>query len=369
MKTKKATKGLRRTKKVTKRVIKRVSRRDPKKVAALKRIRARQPWHRRLVLHPISVMVILCAGVLIVGWTYQTVADYYSLTATVAATPLTQGAVITSPVNNAIVRTSPITVSGTCPYPSYVKLYRNSTFSGVAWCLSNDTFSISSSLFVGQNDLRAQDYNITDQPGPATPSVTVNYAPPSVSVVPGPNNTIKTTSPQASPPQPPLFIASDFHYQTFTQGSTFSWSLQVDGGKAPYTLFIDWGDGQSSSLYFTTDPTFNISHTYSKPGYYVVTVTVTDSTGAKSVLQLAALIKSKSGSNVFAPVTTSKCASPGSGASCETTSGGSSFWPLFSFLPKSLLILWPAFVAVLLMLISFWLGERQEYAVLRRKRA
>lgn len=359
MKTKKANARVRRTRKTAHKAIKRLPSRDPKKAAIKRRIRRRQPLHKRLVLHPLSIMIILCAGIFIAGWTFKTVADYYSLTATVAAPPLTQGAVITSPVNNSVVSTTPITVSGTCPYQSYIKLYRNSTFSGVAWCLADDTFSITTSLFVGQNNLQAQDYNVTNQPGPSTPSVTVTYAPPSVSVVPQSSNSPKTTSPPATnTKQPPLFIASDFHYQTFTVGSKYSWSLQIEGGKAPYTVFVDWGDGQSSSLYFASNPTFNIDHTYSKPGYYVITVTVTDSTGATSVLQLAALVKGKAGTSVFTPVTTSK-----------TPPSSTNFWSLFSFLPKSLYILWPSFLAVLLMLVSFWLGERQEYAVLRKRKA
>src|SRR6185437_8114462 len=81
------------------RAVTKLRRPDPKRAAIKRRVRRQSPLHKRIILHPLSVMIVLCAGVFITGWTYQVVADYYSLTAKVAAPALTQPAVITSPVD------------------------------------------------------------------------------------------------------------------------------------------------------------------------------------------------------------------------------------------------------------------------------
>src|SRR5690348_11337747 len=59
------------------------------------RIRRAQPVHKRVLLHPASVMCLLVAGVFIAGWTLHAAAASYGVTAKVPAPPLTDGAVIT----------------------------------------------------------------------------------------------------------------------------------------------------------------------------------------------------------------------------------------------------------------------------------
>jgi hypothetical protein len=337
-------------------------RRDPKKAAIKAKVRQNRPLHRKIVLHPASVMVILAAAVFIFSWTISVIADEINVTAKVPAPPLQTGAVIISPYNNAVIHDKPIDVSGTCPDSSYVKLLDNSTFSGVAWCINN-TFTITTDLYTGQNALQAQDYNITDDPGPITPAIDITYIPPLTAVSSG-NSTgsakTYTSQPGAKPVNVPnLFIGSNFHYQTVLYGHTFSWSLDINGGLPPYSVTINWGDGQTTKMSISTDPEFSISHVFKKPGYYAVIVNVMDSGSQSSLIQLAALVRSEGSVGVFSLINPSGPPSAPQPTLLEALRNT----------PSWLKLAWPSLLIVLLMLISFWLGEREQILAAYRKRA
>ena len=94
---------------------------------------------------------------------------------------------------------------------------------------------------------------------------------------------------------------------------------------------------------------FTISHTYKQGGYFAVLVNVTDSAGVKSVLQLVAIVRGK-GTTTFANTCTANC----------SASGQSSLWEFFKDTSKMLVLAWPTYLIVILMLCSFWLGEREQ---------
>ncbi len=311
-------------------------------------IRRRQPLHRRFLIHPITVFGLLCVGVFIAGWTVKTVAVSYTVNGRVPAPPLSQGAVITYPTDGQVFTSVPITVHGTCPQNSYVKLTLNGAFDGTAWCNANGTFDIQTGLMEGMNVLTAQDYNTTDDPGPATPSVHVTYAPPAQS--PGQPITQRPTRPQgivvtgpaAAGSTLPLFLSSEFHFQAFAPGSTFNWSVVVLGGRPPFYLLVDWSDGSTSSRLLDKNLALQIEHRYKKSGYYPVRIQATDANGQRAFLQLAALIKV-----------------PGTGGfALPTQPTGPGF---LSQHGHWLWLAWPAYGTIVLMTFSFWLGERQEF--------
>ncbi len=329
---------------------------NSRKLAAAKRLKRRNyPVHKKILLHPISIFGLLCIGVFIAGWTFQVVADTV-ITSVIEAPPLQDGAIITSPNDGATFSTSPIIITGTCPNNSYVKLYQNSVFDGVAWCSPNNTFSIESSLFIGINVLLAQAYNETDLAGPITPSIRVTYNPPNNLVAPA-NSQVgkisKTTNSTLSTNHTPLplLVGSDFHFKTFTVRNQFSWDIKLEGGTPPYELRIVWGDGQSSNIHFTTDPLFTIKHTFKTAGYYSIIIQASDSGNQQKSFQLAALITN---SNGLIPGVTSPTNKPSqlSLLSDLESNIGHQKW---------LLVAWPAYLTVFLMTISFWLGEKQEF--------
>ena len=321
-----------------------------RKATAKRRIRLARPAHIRIALHPLSMFTLLIAGVLITGWTFHTAAASYTVNAKVPAAPLTEGAVITSPADGLTTSTNSVVVSGTCPDTSYVTLMRNGIFSGVSACAVDHTFSISTALAEGANLLVAQDYNITDDPGPATPEITVNYAPPPSSggstANSGSNGSSSTGSKTIAQP---LLLVSDYRFKAVTTAETFSWNVIIKGGQAPYTMDIDWGDGGQSIQTYPSAQLVTLHHDYKTPGYFTVIVDLTDGLGSTTTLQLLAFIKA-----------------PGTGGILFTSGNISGEPPLGSLLlatlaaSRWLLVAWPSYVVVVLMVSSFWLGERQE---------
>jgi hypothetical protein len=325
---------------------------------AKRTMRGRRHWSRTALLHPTSVFCMLVLGVLLAGLSIRSLAEELQVNATVPAPPLQSGAVITSPVANQIFTSKPITVIGSCPDESYVKLFRNGSFSGVAPCQSL-SFSIETDLFAGLNTLQAQAYNLTDQAGPVTPTVDVTYTPPAAPVEPAQAQPpASKTAPDASPSpaqsrpdnntvsdQPPLLLWSDYKFTVITTGSVFRWTLRNQFGTAPYTAHVDWGDGKTSTQSVPGQDDFEIRHRYATSGYFKIVVTSKDAKGQTALLQLAALVKQPGAAGTIGSIV--------SGAPPVSTQHGQSF--------RWLWIAWPTYGVISLMAVSFWLGERREY--------
>ena len=67
-----------------------------------------------------------------------------------------------------------------------------------------------------------------------------------------------------------------------TAPASYLFEARTFGGTAPYTYHWDFGDGQQSDR-------DNVYHTYENPGTYIITVTVTDSTGQNASGSLSPL--------------------------------------------------------------------------------
>jgi hypothetical protein len=79
--------------------------------------------------------------------------------------------------------------------------------------------------------------------------------------------------------------ASLFAYTTFSRSGSFS----DPGADNPWTGVVDYGDGSGPQpLALNADNSFNLSHVYSAPGDFNVTVTVTDKDGASGAASFAA---------------------------------------------------------------------------------
>lgn len=400
-----------------------------KKSSAAKRARSiashkrQRPLHKRVLLHPFSAFVLLCVGVLAIGSTWTGWAESYDVTATVSAPAATQPAVIAKPTNGQHVTTQPIDIQGTCPAQSYVKLYRDESFSGTAVCAGGH-FGIKTSLSIGANQLLARVFNLTDQEGPDSTLITIYYdllvsvrppaslptslqiseysqgavrelgSHPTISGLAPPFSDVTVTFysvpsvcktkadargvwsctlPNALPPglhhveivavtpagkkltfptfqivvrqdAPALTMTSDYKYQAYRQGQSASWKLALAGGRAPYQVVVDWGDGSTSRLARQDQAEFTISHTYQSPEVsdeqYAVVVTAKDASGTTTVLQLSAAIKS----------------------TALAASGQRSLWLGFvASVQQWLWVVWPVYIAVVLMALSFWIGEREAY--------
>jgi hypothetical protein len=327
-------------------------------------------------------------------------------------------------------------------------------FAGTDTCTSG-VFQISLDLTPGDNLLQAQDYNITNAPGPASPPVTVTYTPP-VSPTPPPRNpsintapssttassvavpsellvtqvdtTVPYTSPDATPsvsyiptlagiappyskvvimlhpndytcttyantqgywrcqlpynlpdaiytvdvtattlrgtpltfppfmvkavgrapsamPVPlPFRITSSYTYSVHTVGQVVGYTLHLIGGIAPYAFTVAWGDGTIQTMSRSSNEDFAISHRYSwiasPQATKLVRVQALDSMGRASTLQMTTLLRNPTYHSVIAGITRS-----------------SGLWGLFTKLRP---LLWLGYLIVILLVLSFWLGEREE---------
>jgi hypothetical protein len=255
---------------------------------------------------------------------------------TIPSDPPTQGAVILTPSNGSTFTNIPITITGTCPVGLLVKVFKNNVFSGSAQC-ENGTFSVTSDLFSGSNELVARVYDALDQPGPDSNVVTVTY---------------NDARPQAGPR---VTLSSNFAKRGANPGETIIWPILLSGGNGPYAISVDWGDGTSPDLFTVEYPgEFKTQHAYKASGVYNIIVKATDKNGVSAFLQLVGVANG--------PLAQTDDSDDGTGATAkDTSSTGTSLTPQIRF------ILWPMYIMVPLIASTFWLGKRYELRRIRKK--
>jgi len=324
----------------------------------------------RTTSYPVLAMLLLLIGVFLVSWTRWvgattvTQSGSYTVNVSVPGPPPSQAATIDQPKDGAVFTSQPITVSGTCPVNTYEKLYRNGAFSGVAQCDLSGHYSLITGLFPSNNQLKVRDFSQTDVPGPWSNTVNVTYNPPQPVTPPstGGNEGNPSTTNTGGPTVygEPLIFKTNFVYEGHYVNSPTTWELDIEGGNAPYAISVDWGDGQHSLISRSKAGTFNFSHTYKKPGpgyqgSYVTKFSASDEAGQQTFLQLMAIVNNPPGAAI---------ASGNAGHSSNNTfqSGAGNVYSSFLTLMK---YIWPSYFLAVLLLVSFWLGERREYERLK----
>lgn len=251
----------------------------------------------------------------------------YGLEATKKQAPPSQGAVISVPGSGSSFTTSPTTVSGTCPSGLLVEVYDNGVMVGSVIC-TNGSFTVQVTLFAGQNDFTATDFDDLDQTGPATNTVTVSYT-----------NATYTAFGAL------ITLTSNYGRRAASPGVQLTWPLLLSGGAGPYAFSIDWGDGSPADLKSQAlAGVVNIAHAYQKAGVYHVTVKVTDANGVTAFLQLVAVANGQvSGPNTTPSSTKAAAVVPAK-------------------------VLWiPTAVAFALLFPTFWLGRHSQLVKLHKQ--
>jgi hypothetical protein len=251
----------------------------------------------------------------------------YGLEATKSQPAPTTTATLSTPSNGSSFTTSPITVSGLCTTGLLVQVYDNGVMVGAIDCIGG-SFSLQVSLFTGQNDLSATQFDDLDQASPDSNHVTVTY-----------NNADFTAFGAL------ITLTSNYGRRAANPGSTLTWPLLLSGGTGPYAFSTDWGDGSKADLKSVLlAGEVDISHVYNQSGIYHVTVKVTDVNGVSAFIQLVAIANGK-------PTAT--------GSASGSSKGGT------TVITK---ILWlPAVICMLLLLPAYWLGRRSELVSLHKK--
>lgn len=310
--------------------------------------------------YPALAFLILLSGVLAAGVSLSTRAESSLLTVTVPGPPPATPATIDSPTDGQHFSTNMQTIRGTCPTGLGLEIYRNASFAGSTLCDVNGLYAVLITLVPGANDIVARDVDGLGQYGPDSPTVTIYYdVPPTPTPSPTPTATpsVAPVSSVASPtprlgtsiPRPsatpnqttiePLLLDSGKHfYYGVEVGTPLDIAVTARGGRPPYRITWGWGDGASGSTVSQTPGVAQNSHSYDKPGTYQVTLRAKDALGREAVIQVVVVV------NGAAPM-----AAP----------------TLPRDYPGSLILVWPSLVAVSLVVLSFWLGERHRWATMR----
>jgi Glucodextranase, domain B/PKD domain len=283
--------------------------------------------------------MLIVAGLLMVGVSWSALAAQpavnpqsgsIGLTGTIPGPPPSTAAVILSPSNGTTTNTIPITVTGTCPSGTFVSVQDNNSFAGAVTCQADGTFNLLVDLFNGTNSLVARVSDNLGQYGPNSTAVTVIYNAPAVTLASG------SLGAQ-------LFLESSVSVAAANPGDTVSRTVTIVGGIPPYAVSFDWGDNTTSLSSQSSAGNVTGSHIYTRPGTYEVIVRVTDSIGNSAYMQMVEIING--------PV-----------SALGATNGNG-----LGSLPGDLLTAWPVYVAVGVLVVFFWLGERKELFNLRRK--
>ncbi len=291
--------------------------------------------HEHTSYLPLAFIVFI-VGVVLVMFSFSDVAADHpgpqagsiGLTGIVPAPPPTEAATITSPANGQHFKTSPVTITGTCPKGTLIEIYKNDIFAGSGPCSDSGTFSFDIDLLFGQNILVARVYDALNQAGPASNSITVYF---------------DSLLPQADPLSlvnlqgAQMLLNTNSVYRGSFPGQNLNVPISIIGGTPPYAINVEWGDTENKVIPRGDNLTFNATHAYQKPGTFAISFQATDSKQRAAFLTVAAIVNGQPG--VIASQSSGKNAS-------------------------KLLVLWPLYAIVVTLVVSFWLGERREKRIM-----
>lgn len=235
---------------------------------------------------------------------------------------------ITIPGNGQTFDNPKIDVQGLCSAGLLVKLYNNKIFVGSTTCEDNGTYKITISLFGGQNELYAIQYDGLDQKSPKSNTVTVTLQ---ALEAPG------ETSDQ-------FFLTTPFARKGVNPKQTLIWPFTIKGGEGPYAISVNWGDGNTDLIPRETAGTFEATHEYEQSGTYQILIVATDENGNTSYLQVVAVVNGPISGNLDSGV---------------DDTGGVRVVREFD--------IWPLLIMLFFVIVTFWLGKRYEKSRIRHK--
>lgn len=231
---------------------------------------------------------------------------------------------ISLPGDGQVFEEIPITVTGLCTDGLLVRVFKNNVFGGSAMC-DGGSYTIQIDLFPGPNELVALQYDDLDQASPESNKRNVVYDI-EVPLVPGSPNQVAQR----------ITLTTNFARRGVNPGQELAWPMTISGGRAPYAVSIDWGDGKNELLTRDSAGTWDIKHTYDRPGVYKLTVKATDADGQSAFLQVVAIVN-------------------GQGNGAVNTAGSEGPTVIQTR------VLWQPLLLLLPFLLSaFWLGKRYQ---------
>lgn len=245
----------------------------------------------------------------------------------ISSPPPTQAATIVAPANGQVFTNIPITVTGSCPANTIIKIFSNDVFVGSATC-DNGSYSLQISLFSGRNDLVAKVFDALDQEGPPSPTVSISF-----------------NDPQFAQFGTQVLLTSQYARRATDPNVTMEWPIIISSGVGPYAISVDWGDGTPVEL--VSQPfagVITLRHAYREPGVYKVIFKVADRNGSSSFLQVITIVNGPGGTN--------------------RTVGDSGNQTVIT---KTRVLWEPALALLMLCILTFWLGRKYELVSLRKR--
>ncbi len=253
----------------------------------------------------------------------------YGTYAVVPGTAPSEAPTINTPNSGADYTTAdPVTVAGSCPNNTMVRVYKNEVLAGANLC-QGGRYNLPIALFIGDNTLVARAYTASELVSPDSSPVSVRLALPLR---------------QLAPAYDQFYITGNVLYRGSEVGNAMSWDLTASGGQSPYAISVSWGDGESDVISQGTAGTFTVTHTYHKAspnGGYTIIARGVDQQGNKAFFRFAGIV---SGGTAI-------------GVASGVSKGYSS-----SIVIR---ILWQLFAVSVVVVLAFWIGERRELMLLR----
>ncbi len=222
-------------------------------------------------------------------------ADSLDVSAQVEATLPNVVPDITTPGDNSVQVSDAVVISGTCPVvvPSLVVvLVRDNQTIGTGVCESTGTFRILVGLVLGENVIYPRFMTVTGQISGYGDPIHLTYRPKQV-LTPADTTSNATQVPGASKNG----LAIDFSYDFVQAISHTKTNLQVNirGGKPPYRLIVQWGDGFTKEYTFNEPGLQTITHIYAAlaEGQSKILLTLIDANGFSIKSERALLTSEK----------------------------------------------------------------------------
>lgn len=233
----------------------------------------------------LPALLLLLSVLCLVVLPTKVIAESYDVNASVAFPAPTQPAVFTNSPNGTSVGSPQITLTGTCEalVPNgVVSIWRNGTVVGSAPC--NGTFSVAVMLLNGSNTLVARSASISSQYGPDSNVITVTYilppqTPPSAPLPAQPNEAPSVPALEAGIAAN-LVVLPTQAFGVMNTVNEVALDINVIGGRSPYTIRINWGDGSEETKVVDQLGLYRFTHVYAKPGTYTVSGVIRDVLGA-----------------------------------------------------------------------------------------
>ena len=208
------------------------------------------------------------------------------VTAAVNAEVPDEAPTITSPTNNAVINTSQVTVSGTCPVVSpavIIAIYEKDTLIGSSTCGDSGTFSVDITRAIGRHVIVATVITVTNQVGESSQPVAIIIRPRPL-MIGG-----EAISPSYQTLAQSIVVnARDIFLVQKFDGSV-AWRGNFRGGTPPYKVVIDWGDEEKDTYTVKDSSEQTFEHRYETLRVYSISLRITDSRGSSIVFSSSAV--------------------------------------------------------------------------------